>query len=203
MDWILLVAVALIAIMLTVGIVFWLMFRPRELLQTVRELSQQVRDLTTELRVVEEREAKNRRELEAEAAANRGEIRQLETRIYDAVRLISRLLEGVSELTKQIEDAGGIPNWEVPTDAKLLLEQKPLTRQPSPEQKLTHLFGSKFSEDELRSVSLDIGVDYENLPGSMKEARAQSLVRWAAYRSLLDELATIGKQHRPSEDWSI
>ncbi len=203
MDWILLVAVALIAIMLTVGVVFWLMFRPRELLHTVQMLTKQVRELSTSLRDVEEREASNRRKLEAEAAANRGEIRQLETRIYDAVRLISRLLEGVSELTKQIEDSGGVPNWEVPTDAKLLLEQRPLARQPSPEQKLTHLFGSKFSEDELRSVCLDIGVDYENLPGSMKEARAQSLVRWAASRALLDELARIGKEKRPLDDWSI
>lgn len=205
MDWVPIVAVATIAIMLATGIVFWLMFRPRELLRTVQMLTKQVRELSDELREVEDREKAARRKLEAEAAANRGEIRQLETRIYDAVRLISRLLEGISTLTAQVEEGGGVPNFEVPTDAKLLLDLKPPSKLPSAEKKLSHLFGSKFSEDELRTVALDldVGLDYENLPGSMKEAKAQSLVRWAAHRKLLDELAKIGKEHRPSEDWSI
>jgi hypothetical protein len=204
-DWILLVAVSLISITLIVGIVFWLVFRPRELLRTVQMLTKQVHELSDELRKVEKRERLERRKLEAEAAANRGEIRQLETRIYDAVRLISRLLEGISSLSAQIEDAGDVPNFEVPTDAKLLLAQKPEARGQSPEQKLAHLFGSKFLDDELRTVALDLdaSLDYENLPGSIKEARAQSLVRWAAHRNRLDDLAKIGKKYRPLDDWSI
>lgn len=166
--------------------VFTYLLQPRDLPKTVRLLSQQVRDLETE------------------AAANRGEVRQLEARVYEAVRLIDKLSDGVRELTAQIVQEGGVPVWELPTDAKLLLGQPVRDRKRrSAELRLTQQFGEYFSADGLRGICLELDVDYEDLPGSMKQAKAQSLVQWAANRNRLQELADIGQEKRPFLDWSI
>ena len=179
--------------------------RPRDLLKTVANLSAQVRELSEQV----QDDSRSMREMEADAAADRGEIRQLETRIYEAVRLISQLVDGIKQLTEQITADGGIPVWEIPTDAKLLLEIPPKEKRRSVELRFSQQFGENFSDDELRTVCLELGtavkerLDYENLPGSIRQAKAQSLVRWATNRDVLAELAKIGQQERPKLDWSL
>ena len=76
--------------------------RPRDLLKTVANLSAQVRELSEQVQDY----SRSMREMEADAAADRGEIRQLETRIYEAVRLISQLVDGIKQLTEQITADG-------------------------------------------------------------------------------------------------
>lgn len=181
MDWPIIALIVAIAIATAV----FIYLQPRELPETVRLLSQQVRDLETE------------------AAASRGEIRQMESRIYDAVRLIDKLSEGVRELTSQVTQEGGVPVWELPTDARLLLGQQVREKIRSTELRLTQHLGEYFVEDGLRGICLEMGVDYENLPGSMKQAKAQSLVRWATNRNRLADLAEIGKRQRPFLDWTV
>jgi hypothetical protein len=141
------------------------------------------------------------RQLETEAAASRGELRQMESRIYDAVRLIDRLSDGVKELTTQIVQEWGIPVWELPTDAMLLLH--PAKQKRTPEHRLSQNFGEYFDEAELRGIALQMGAEFENLPGSIRQVKAQSLVRWAANRELLPDLVEIGQQERPLLDWSL
>ena len=183
MDW--LIAALIIIVTVVATAVFIYTQQPRDLPETVRLLSQQVR------------------ELEAEAAANRGEFRQMEKRIYDAVRLIDKLSDGVKELTSQIVQDGGVPVWELPTDARLLLEMPPKERRRDTEHKLAQHFGEFFDETELVGVCMELGLRYDQLHGSIPQAKAQALVYWAANRNRLDDLAKIGKRERPFLDWSI
>ena len=182
MDWVIIALI--IAIVVATAVFIYL--QPRDLPQTLNMLSQQVR------------------QLEAEAAASRGELRQMESRIYEAVRLIDKLSHGVQELTAQIVQDGGIPVWELPTDAKLLLQQPPTKQKKrTPEHRLAQNFGEYFDEAELRGIALQMGAEFENLPGSIRQVKAQSLVRWAANRELLPDLVEIGQQERPLLDWSL
>ena len=139
----------------------------------------------------------------AEAAANRGELRQMEKRIYDAVRLIDKLSDGVKELTAQIVQDGGVPVWELPTDAKLLLESPPRERRRDTEHRIAQHLGEYFNETELTDVCMELGLRYDQLHGSILQAKAQALVYWAVNRNRLDDLANIGKRQRPFLDWSI
>ncbi len=182
MDWLI---VALIIVIVAATAVFIYLQQPRDLPETVRLLSQQVR------------------ELEAEAAANRGEIRQIEKRVYNAVRLIDKLSEGVKELTAQIVQDDGVPVWELPTDAKLLLEIPPREKRRDIEHRLAHHLGEYFNETELTDVCMELGLRYDQLHGSIPQAKAQALVYWSANRNRLDDLAKVGKRERPFLDWSI
>lgn len=181
MDWFI---AALIAAII-VGTAVFLYLQPRDLPETVRLLSQQVR------------------ELEAEAAANRGELRQMEKRIYDAVRLIDKLSEGVKELTAQVVQEGGVPVWELPTDARLLLEIPPKEKRRDTEHRMAQHFGEFFNETELVDVCMELGLRYDQLHGSIPQAKAQALVYWAANRNRLNDLAKIGQRQRPFLDWSV
>lgn len=182
MDW-LIATLIVVAILATA--VFVYLQQPRDLPQTVRLLSQQVR------------------ELEAEAAANRGELRQMEKRIYDAVRLIDKLSEGVKELTAQVVQDGGVPVWELPTDARLLLEIPPKEKRRDTEHRLAQHLGEYFNETELTDVCMELGLRYDQLHGSIPQAKAQALVYWAANRNRLNDLAKIGQRQRPFLDWSV
>ena len=203
MDW--LVPAIIIAAAIIVAALVVSASRPRDLLKTVANLSAQVRELSEQVQEY----SRTMREMEADAAADRGEIRQLETRIYDAVRLISQLVDGHRQLVEQITNDGGIPVYEIPTDAKLLLELPPKEKYRSVELRFSQQFGESFNDDELRGVCLQLGtavgtsLDYENLPGSIRQSKAQSLVRWATNRDVLAELAEIGQQERPKLDWSL
>lgn len=54
-----------------------------------------------------------------------------------------------------------------------------------------------FDDEELKTVCLEIGVDYVDLPGSGQSAKALELVRWCARNGRLDDLATKIRQLRP------
>jgi hypothetical protein len=55
-----------------------------------------------------------------------------------------------------------------------------------------------FNEQELRSLCLEIGVDYDDLPFSGQSAKARELVGWCARNGRLDTLETVIRQHRPN-----
>ncbi len=55
-----------------------------------------------------------------------------------------------------------------------------------------------FNDQELRSLCLEIGVDYDDLPFSGQSAKARELVGWCARNGRLDTLETIIHQQRPN-----
>lgn len=54
-----------------------------------------------------------------------------------------------------------------------------------------------FSENDLRDLCFEMDIDYDNLPGSGKSARARELILYCENRGRLDELADHVRRLRP------
>ena len=60
---------------------------------------------------------------------------------------------------------------------------------------------TRLSEEELRSLCFDLGVDYENLGGESKAAHARNLISYFERRERLDELAAACRNSFPDLPW--
>ncbi|GAB4121492.1 MAG: hypothetical protein Fur005_33830 [Roseiflexaceae bacterium] len=69
--------------------------------------------------------------------------------------------------------------------------------QPIDRIKLRDLINATFSDAKIQDLCFDLGIDYENLPGSGKSAKARELVSYMERRSRLAELAQKVQQLRP------
>lgn len=54
-----------------------------------------------------------------------------------------------------------------------------------------------FSEDDLRTLCFDLGIDYEQLPGSSKLGKARELILWCDRRGKLKRLYELVQKERP------
>lgn len=140
--------------------------------------------------------SKRVRELEAEGAADRGFIRQLEDRVYKLTQVISSLGEGVKILRGQLIHLGEVPEWDLPDEAKEWLNEGK-QRPADPAVLLYQKIGESFSDDELRDLAFRLKVDYENLPGQTKRAKAQALVEKMGRLRRFAELLAVVRQLRP------
>ena len=78
----------------------------------------------------------------------------------------------------------------------------PTTTTPAVDRaKLRQTLADSFSEDELRDLCFDLGVDYENLPGAGKSGKARELIAYAQRRGSLDKLVEQARQLRPNAEW--
>lgn len=68
-------------------------------------------------------------------------------------------------------------------------------------RKVIELIDACFSIEEIGTISLLIGVEPENLPGSTKNAKARELVLYAKRRGKILQLIEILKEERPRADW--
>lgn len=68
---------------------------------------------------------------------------------------------------------------------------------------LRDLFATHFKGSELNDFALDLGVDYENLSGDTRNAKARELALHLWRHSLIATLAEVGPDKRPDIDWSI
>ncbi len=66
---------------------------------------------------------------------------------------------------------------------------------------LRQTLSSRLSEDELRSLCFDLGVDYENLGGEGKAGHARSLIGFFERRERLDELVAGCRSSLPDLPW--
>ncbi len=67
---------------------------------------------------------------------------------------------------------------------------------PSPQQ-LRNILADYFSLGELRSLSFDLGIDYENLEGGSKPGKALALVTYAQRHGRYADLVNAVRQARP------
>ncbi|MEM7335634.1 MAG: hypothetical protein AAF490_26385 [Chloroflexota bacterium] len=74
-------------------------------------------------------------------------------------------------------------------------------RQPINFKKLRQAFLSVFDENDLKSISFDLGIDYEMLPSGNKESKSIGLIEQCRKEGRFDELLTICQQRRPQLDW--
>jgi formylglycine-generating enzyme required for sulfatase activity len=58
-----------------------------------------------------------------------------------------------------------------------------------------------FSLDDVRTICLALGIDYENVPGNTKESLIRELIRLLIGRDRLQELVDLARAQRPQVDW--
>ena len=66
---------------------------------------------------------------------------------------------------------------------------------------LRDTFRDNFKIEELADLCLELGIDFESLPGSGKNEKARELATYLARRSLMSKLAVVGPKSRPDIDW--
>ena len=66
---------------------------------------------------------------------------------------------------------------------------------------LHDLLSDRFSVEELRTLCLDLNIDYDDLPAMGKSNKARELITYLARRSQLDKLLTVGLDTRPDVPW--
>jgi len=60
-----------------------------------------------------------------------------------------------------------------------------------------------FNDDEIKSLCFDLGIEYENLAGETREAKARELVTYCERTSQVSQLANRCRELRPSVDWRV
>ncbi len=93
------------------------------------------------------------------------------------------------------------PGLRQRVDVRSLLEGVDLTRPQREAVRLRQMLVERFSEDELRTLCHDLGVDFEVLGGHGKAGRARELVAYLERRERLDDLVRAGRLHRPDVAW--
>lgn len=94
--------------------------------------------------------------------------------------------------------------WEPVTRENLSVKNEVLSSTDSKQQFLMFIrevLTEKFDEGELRTLSNDLKVDYDNLPDSGKANKARELIRFLERRNQIRDLLKIGKQQRPDISW--
>ena len=66
-------------------------------------------------------------------------------------------------------------------------------------QKMTQYFNM----DELQAMAFDLSLDWEEITGTSKSIKAQSMVIALAQRGRLNDLYKILRAERPDVDWSV
>ncbi len=67
---------------------------------------------------------------------------------------------------------------------------------------LRNIFATHFDGDGLNDFALALGIDYENLSGSSKSAKARELALFLWRHSKLNKLAEVGPEQRPDIEWA-
>jgi hypothetical protein len=67
--------------------------------------------------------------------------------------------------------------------------------------KLRQNLVDSFSDTELHDLCFDMGIDYEDLPGEGRAAKARELVAYMDRRGRIAELAQKGSELRPNVEW--
>ena len=62
---------------------------------------------------------------------------------------------------------------------------------------------ASFNDDEIRSLCFDLGIEYENLVGETREAKARELVTYCERTGQVSQLANRCRELRPSVDWRV
>lgn len=66
---------------------------------------------------------------------------------------------------------------------------------------IREIFVAYFSDNDLRDVCFELGIDYEILPGDNKGAKARELVVTSHRGGLIRKLVEIGSKYRPNISW--
>ncbi|MCU0519776.1 MAG: GTP-binding protein [Anaerolineae bacterium] len=93
------------------------------------------------------------------------------------------------------------PGLRERVDVRALLDGVDLTQPQREAVRLRQALVERFDIDELRTLCYDLGVDFEALDGLGKAGKSRELVAFLERRERLDELARVGRLHRPDAPW--
>ncbi len=93
------------------------------------------------------------------------------------------------------------PGLRQRTDVRALLDGVDLTRRQREAVRLRQILVERFDADELRTLSYDLGVDFEVLDAVGKAGKARELIAYLERREQLGELIRVGRLHRPDVPW--
>lgn len=79
--------------------------------------------------------------------------------------------------------------------------QKPKEPRRFQLPKLIAVLDDSFDNEELRTLCFELGVEYDNLPGTGKKGKARELIRYLERRERIPDLLTVIKQKRPYLVW--
>lgn len=88
-----------------------------------------------------------------------------------------------------------------PQGPKLGESQEPAYDPSSISRQLREILSSRFSEDELRTLCFDLGIDYDDLPDQGKVNKARELISYHQRRNQLHRLIETGRATRTDIVW--
>lgn len=139
-------------------------------------------------------------ELEAARAREYAETEILRQETDSLRQEVGELRQGVAALTRQIEAADMTPSWSPPAKPQREVSGKPITGKGIDVQALQQFITEYFNVEDIEDLTLRLDVDFENLAGDTKEAKARSLVGYMKRHRRLTELADMVRAMRPEGD---
>lgn len=106
--------------------------------------------------------------------------------IEGAVKALINYKPGIKPKTHEADEEGDL--IEAAIDQKTLVS-------------LRHILQTKFNESEVRQISFDLGIDYENLEGNNFADRVISLLNYLKRRNNLSALIELGNSLRGDIAW--
>lgn len=68
-------------------------------------------------------------------------------------------------------------------------------------KKLRDLFVTRFTADDLTNLAFALDIDFEDIPGTTRSAKAREMAQYLDRRGLMDKLKVVGPQERPELPW--
>ncbi len=110
---------------------------------------------------------------------------------------MSMMIEEILEVVKAAET--GSSTFRTP--ANIGPVSKSISSTPISRGQLRDNLVNFFSEEELRSLCFDLGIDYEELGGRSKSVKVLELIGFMQRRARLDELVFLARELRPDASW--
>ncbi len=134
-------------------------------------------------------------ELEVARAREYAETEILRQETENLRQEVGELRSGVASLTRQLEAADMTPAWRPPVkEGGPVKDGKPAGVDAVALQQFIAEF---FNLEDMRDLAMRLGVDFEDVAGETKEAKARSLVSYMKRRKRLSELRDLVRQLRP------
>lgn len=134
-------------------------------------------------------------ELEVARAREYAETEILRQETESLRQEVGELRSGVASLTRQLEAADMTPAWRPPVkEGGPVKDGKPAGVDAVALQQFIAEF---FNLEDMRDLALRLDVDFEDVAGETKEAKARALVSYMKRRKRLVELRDLVRQLRP------
>ena len=110
---------------------------------------------------------------------------------------LAAIAEEIAASIKRSEKSDTSTNIATPSP------KKETSASPLSPSELRQKLIEHFNDSELHDLSFDLGIDYESVAGSTRDAKARELISYLQRRNRLHELISLCRARRPSVSWGI